>query len=371
MYSIVPRYLWQYDNWIQSPLLSDELLSKISKNQEDEFKLKNYVKLEEMQRIFASILSMEIEDNFAIEGIPLNSSQIRSSVIKECGLNIPDWETKRIIRAEAEQNAVKATLAALHYYDNPLTSDFLCEIHELLRPLHIPEQMNFMNKWGVFRNSGIGVKDGCTDRFIFEGPPPEYIVNFIKELCDWWNEEKRHLPGIIHGALMHLFFVEIHPFCDGNGRMARILAEMALVEKPEETFRLYSLSNAIYRNRLQYYRILEAVNSPAMVPLFLNFMVSMQGNAIKFSADYFRKKNVLNDFWQNHSKEEYSLLQVSIIENIALDMFDRKFDFTLIERMYPNIPDLRNEWDELVNQGIVQEGRFVADEETPSIGLTP
>lgn len=367
----MPRsYLWQAAGWLATPKLPDELIKKAEENTTRELKLRNMPEVHETDHVLAEAFLAEVISNFAVEGIALDSAAVRSSVIKESGLNIPEWDSNTSMRFEDEQNAVKATIQSLRSFHSPMSSDLLCSINRRLSPADasmengLPLIHDTPNYWGNFRVTDIGVTEAGSGAFLFEGPSPQVVPGLVEVFASWWNAEKSTLPPMIFGALAHLFLVEIHPFGDGNGRTARILAETALVRDTFELFRPYSVSAAVYRNRTFYYRTLEKIHTENDIPLFVHFMLDMQKEAVEHSITFLLKKRELANFWQQHDKNDFTLLQQSLLKNMILDMTDKPWDASRLERM--RIPGAFSAFEDLVHKGLIRAGRLVGKEGTIS-----
>lgn len=372
MYSIVPTYLWQHPSWLHTPDLPECLFKQAERNFQLEGELKELVHVEDMERRMVEALAQEVVDNFAIEGITLDSYAVRSSIVRECSLDIPEWDVKRVILLEREQRAVEATLQALRHAGEEMSVGFLCGINRLLSPSRGIGEADDV-PYGEIRVTGTRVREEGSGRVVFRGPEPGDVPQLVEQLCAWWNETKGTLPPIIRGAVGHLFLVMIHPFNDGNGRIARILAEMAPASlNPKESFRLYSISNSIFRNKSQYYRLLEKVTGPSHIHMFVKGILDFQTEAIRYSMKYFTKKNILKCFWES-SSHIFSPFQKRLIESIALDMSGKEWDMPRIERMFPNMgyKELHREWQGILETNIVEKGHFIFDGEDESICLKP
>lgn len=373
MYSIVPKYLWQHQNWLQTPDLPEALFRKVRANDALERQLRGLVHAEDMERRMVEALAQEVVDNFAIENITLDSYAVRSSIVRECSLDIPEWDVRRVILLEKEQRAVEATLQALRHAQEKLSVDFMCGINRLLSPSRGMGSALDAKRYGEPRVSGIKVIEEGSGRQVFVGPEPAIVPQLLERFSEWWNEEKGTLPPAIHGAIGHLFFVIIHPFDDGNGRTARILAETALAgENSRESFRLYSLSNAIYRHKNSYYRLLEEITTPSRIPLFVDGMLDLQADAIRYATVYFTKKNVLKSVQEQFSGE-LSPFQKCLVEAVALDMSGKEWDIARIERMFPHADyeEIRREWNGIVEKRLVQKGFFSFEEDEEDSDLRP
>ena len=194
---------------------------------------------------------------------------------------------------------------------NPLTLEHILLLHKKVKN---DDQDDF----GILRKHSESVygQDLNGKLFAVYDAPPEYIVpELMQKYIKWWNISLTKLPKSAGSILAHLFFVTIHPFRDGNGRIARILADKYLSIRTNQVLRTYSISYEIEKNKTNYYMALESITEEDGMSTFLDFMLSIYSNAINEA----KKRNTI-------LLKIYSFLQQN---NIKLDDSDKQLLKTL------------------------------------------
>lgn len=200
-------------------------------------------------------MTLEVLKTSEIEGEILDSDQVRSSIARRLGI-----ENFGLVKADRDvEGVVEMLLDATQKYQEPLTKDRLFGWHSAL----FPTGRSGMYKItvGDWRGEGDGpmqVVSGAMGRehVHFEAPEFAVIDQEMKQFLDWFNRQEP-LDPVIKAAIAHLWFVTIHPFDDGNGRIARTIADLQLSRADESMQRFYSMSAQIRKERSRYYEILE------------------------------------------------------------------------------------------------------------------
>ena len=192
----------------------------------------------------------------AIEGESLNAQSVRSSLAKRLGLH-SDVPYPTSLRSEG---LAQMMMDAITQLDHPLTINQLFQWHTWL----FPEQDVWTGRIRVGALRGdepMQVVSGRIDRptVHFEAPPRECLEQRVQQFVDWFNNSvhQQHLDPLVRAAITHLWFVTLHPFDDGNGRITRALTDRALAQGDSQSIRLYAMSVAILDHRQGYYDILE------------------------------------------------------------------------------------------------------------------
>lgn len=197
----------------------------------------------------------------AIEGENLNPEDVRSSLKNHLGLSYPPLH----VRDPRAQGISALMVHNFQQADVQLDTETLFRWHRMLLP-HAYDAWGHKLNVGAWRTAGIDVISGPLhkQKIHFSAPPASIIADEMVKFFHWYAASKpdhtsrdaRLLPGPIRAAIAHLWFVTIHPFDDGNGRIARALAEHALAQDARQPM-LHSLSTAIERNKRAYYDQLE------------------------------------------------------------------------------------------------------------------
>lgn len=191
-----------------------------------------------------------------IEGEKLDPDQVRSSIARHLGIDIAD----QIPADKHIDGIVEMLLDATHNYNQPLTEQRLCQWHEILFPSGRSGMM-LINS-GVWHSDSEGpmqVVSGAygREKVHFQAPPAKQLENEIKQFLAWFNQPSK-TDLLVKAAIAHLWFVTLHPFDDGNGRIARAIADMTLAHAESQANRYYSMSTQIRKQRKSYYQKLES-----------------------------------------------------------------------------------------------------------------
>ncbi|MDR1241888.1 MAG: DUF4172 domain-containing protein [Deltaproteobacteria bacterium] len=365
MHSIYPTFLWQCDKFLTTPDLPDELLRKVKQNDELEKNLFDMEEVRNTEEVLIKALSEEVIANWAIEGIQLNTAAVRSSIIRHCGMSLPVWNPPGNRDYRDEINAVATTLS---FYREPLkkmSADILCDVNARLAPADVrfnnegkPLVENAPNVWGQIRVTGIQVAERYSGKAVFIGPNPGDAKAMLDKFSEWWNRDRGKIPSAVFAALAHLYFVNIHPFGDGNGRTARILAEK-VVPKEDSIFRTYSLSAEILHRQRDYYTALDKVRSPESSKIFVNYILDRQHDAIQTSITLIDRKREQKRFWEKYKEEHFSPNQKYMLDSMILSLTDEIWDGSRIAR--GNIPEAFSELRDLEKRGFLKKGKFRRD----------
>ncbi|MBI1882825.1 MAG: Fic family protein [Chlamydiae bacterium] len=172
------------------------------------------------------------------------------------------------------------------------------------------------------------------EKIHYEAPPGKKVEEEMKQFLIWWKESLRHEEGLLRSGLAHFYFVTIHPFEDGNGRMARVLTDMALAQDEKLATRYYSLSSQIMEDRSSYYDVLEECQKgkgdvTRWLQWYLDCYCRSVEGAEKLIADVLAKA----EFWQRSSTFELNARQCKVV-NCLLDAGRGGFEGGLTTRKY-------------------------------------
>jgi len=318
-------YIWQRPDWPDFRWNADKLADPLAIAHRKEGQL-----LGAMARLgFDLKLAAEVEamteealKSSEIEGEALNRESVRSSVARRLG--VPDAalapEDRKV------EGIVTVTLDATKKYAAPLTKKRLAGWHAALFPTGFSGMNEIrVGKWRDDASGPMQVVSGplIKPKVHFEAPPAERIEAEMAAFLKWF-EKTRIVDGIVHAAIAHLWFVTIHPFEDGNGRIARALADMSLARWEDTPQRFYSLSGAIRHERPQYYATLERTQKGDLdITERLLWFVGCFSAAIDAAQltceSIFQKA----DFWQRHALTPFNERQRKLL-NRLLDGFDGK-----------------------------------------------
>ena len=207
-------------------------------------------------------LTEDVLKSSEIEGEQLDADQVRSSVARRLGIDIGGLHAAD----RSVEGVVEMMLDATQHYDLPLTAERLFDWHASLFPTGRSGMHRItVGGWRDDRTAPMQVVSGPVgrERVHFEAPAAGRLDEDMKRFLAWFNGDASVEP-VLKAALAHLWFVTIHPFDDGNGRIARAIADMALARSEGSSRRFYSMSGQIRDERAEYYRILEQAQRGTM-----------------------------------------------------------------------------------------------------------
>lgn len=218
------------------------------------FKLRQEAELE--------TLTEEVVKSGNIEGENLDSEQVRSSIARRLGMDIAGL--KPVDRNV--DGVVEMMLDATQRYDQPLTGDRLFGWHSALFPTGRSGMRRIVV--GAWRDDATGPMQVVSGRVgrehvHFEAPAADRVGQEMAAFLGWFNSNDE-TDWLVRAAVAHLWFVTVHPFEDGNGRIARAIADMALARSERSAQRFYSMSAQIQRERNDYYDVLESTQKGTM-----------------------------------------------------------------------------------------------------------
>jgi Fic family protein len=318
-------YLYKSKNWPQFTWDADRLVPHLSaaryqqglllgKMQDLGYQLKKEATL--------AALTEETVKSSAIEGEELNAESVRSSLARRMGLEAGG--TRALDRNV--EGIVQMMLDATQKYASPLTEERLFSWHGALFPTGRSGLRKI--KTGAWRTGGMEVISGPEgkQKIHFEAPAGEAVAPEMKAFLTWYEDNARGTEPLIKAGLAHLYFVTIHPFEDGNGRIARTITEMSLARLEKSAQRFYSMSSQIREDRKGYYEILESTQKGGMdVTEWLVWFLDCLGRAIGKANELTAGVLAKEAFWR-HLREkaiEVSERQKKII-NQLLDGFEGK-----------------------------------------------
>jgi len=201
-------------------------------------------------------LTEEVVKSSAIEGENLDSKEVRSSISRKLGLDVAG-----LVKSGREvEGVVEMMLDATRNFDKPLTAERLFGWHAALFPTGRSGMHRItVGGWRIGEAGPMQVVSGPIgkERVHFQAPEAERLKDEMERFLRWFASRSTTDP-VLKAAIAHLWFVTIHPFDDGNGRVGRAIAEMALAQADGTKDRFYSMSSAIEAERREYYSQLES-----------------------------------------------------------------------------------------------------------------
>lgn len=270
-------------------------------------------------------LTLDVLKSSEIEGELLDPAQVRSSLARRMGMDIAGLvPSDRFV-----DGVVDMLLDATQNYQQALSADRLFGWHAALFPT---------GRSGMHQITVAAWRDNKTEdpmqvvsgaigkeKIHFEAPSANRLEEEMQHFINWFNQDNQ-MEAVIKAAIAHLWFITIHPFDDGNGRIARAIADMQLARADESAYRFYSMSAQIRKQRKSYYEILESTQKGSMdITAWLNWFLACFGEAIEASNETLSAVLQKARFWEKHATTILNQRQ-QIMLNKLLDGFDGKLN---------------------------------------------
>jgi len=274
------------------------------------------------QEAVLQTLTSDVVKSSEIEGKTLDAAQVRSSIARRLGMDIGALEPAD----RHVEGVVEMMLDATRHYDQPLTDQRLFAWHAAL----FPTARSGMSKIrvGAWRDDSAGpmrVISGPVgrQRVHFEAVPAPRLAGEMAGFLDWFKR-RPEIDAVLKASLAHLWFVTIHPLDDGNGRVARAIADMALARSENSPQRFYSMSTQIRQERSAYYDILESTQKGTLdVTAWVEWFLGCLGRAIDGAQALLAGVLAKARFWERLQGVSLNERQTLVL-NRLLDGFEGK-----------------------------------------------
>jgi len=318
------HYIYMSKDWPRLTWNAERLVAHLSNTRYEQGMLLGQMKdigYQLRNEATLTALTEETVKSSAIEGEELNAETVRSSLARRMGLEAAGTRpTDRNV-----EGIVEMMLDATQHYASPLTEERIFDWHASLFPIGRSGMRKI--KTGAWRGGGMEVVSGPEgkQKVHFEAPEATQVEGEMKRFLAWFEDENGSEP-LIKTGLAHLYFVTIHPFEDGNGRIARAITEMSLSRLEDSAQRFYSMSSQIREKRKAYYAILESTQKGSLdvtewLVWFLDCLARAIAKAKTLTAAVLEK----DGFWRRLKEQgiEVSDRQRKII-NLLQDGFEGK-----------------------------------------------
>ena len=317
-------YIWQQVSWPKFTWNNSRLITLLSdvRNLEGKvYGLMSGLGLELQNRTSLDVMTQDVLRSCEIEGELLNPDRVRSSIARHLGVEVeglpePDHYTDGV---------VQVMLDAVRNRNEALTHERLFNWHAALFPTgrsgmyHITVASYREGKEPMQVVSGAMGKE----RVHYEAPSSEVVYDMMTDLLQWVNNEE-DIDPILKAAVAHLWFVAIHPFDDGNGRLTRTITDMLLARADGMSHRFYSMSAEIMRERKSYYEVLEKTTTGDVdITLWLEWFLLTLRSAILRSEATIKRVVKKSMFWQENRGVAMNERQVKVV-NKLWDGFEGK-----------------------------------------------
>ncbi|MBR1424692.1 Fic family protein [bacterium] len=317
------KYIWQnseYPNFTYNKDIIMPLLSSVRLKQGILLGKMQSLGFENSQHAKLNVLTEDVIKSSEIEGLKLNVEQVRSSIARRLGLDVGgDIYVERDV-----QGIVDMMLDATINLDKPISDDRLFGWQAAMFPSG--RSGLYKIKVGEYRDDSNGkmqVVSGALghEKVHYEAPSAKNLPQEMCKLIDFINKEK-DTDLVIKAGIVHLWFVIIHPFEDGNGRIARALTDMLLARSENTSDRFYSMSSQIKKVRKSYYEILQITQKDSVdITLWLKWFLENLVIAIEDSEQIFNDVLKRAEFWEKNKSQVFNKRQIKVLTKL-LDNFE-------------------------------------------------
>ncbi len=316
------KYIYQYDRWTNFVWDYKEIQTILGNVRHLQGKI--FGQLESLgfsikEETLLSTLTLDVLKSSEIEGEILNYEQVRSSIARRLGL-----EYAGMVHADRNvEGVVEMMLDATQKYNSPLDHERLFGWHAALFPTGWSGTQKIDT--GCYRKGEMQIVSGPMgkEKIHFEAPSYTTVKHEMDTFLDWVNEDTK-IDAVLKAAVAHFWFIIIHPFDDGNGRIARAISDMLLARSENSSQRFYSLSNQILTEKKAYYAVLQKVqHSNGDITDWLDWFLNCLLRALIVTEENLKTVLQKADFWDKH-KETILNSRQRLMLNKLLDGFDGK-----------------------------------------------
>lgn len=325
-----PRWIWQHPDWPQFHWQAERLAPLLRDCTQAQGRLLGmagaaggkFAAQGELDTLLQNIVTSS-----AIEGETLNVGSVRSSLARRLGLEAEGNERT----SPRSEGLAELMLDATRHFQQPLSLERLLQWHRLLFPEPEHDLLPRRIRVGALRgDEPMQVVSGRIDRptVHFEAPPRSGLEQQLGAFLAWFEASRSDtdLDPLLRAGIAHFWFVTLHPFDDGNGRLTRAITDLALAQAEQQALRFYAMSASILDDRRGYYRILESSQQAtpditAWLEWFLHTLLRSLQQALTRIERVLAKAR----FWQRHREQALSAEQIKVL-NRLLDGGERGFE---------------------------------------------
>lgn len=320
-----PIYIWQYPEWPSFTWNDSRLIALLSEVRNLEGKIQGMMGglgFDVQSMTALNVMTEDVLRSNEIEGVILNSDKVRSSIAKHLGIDTaglpqPDHYTEGV---------VQIMMDAVTNCNKPLTPERLFNWHAALFPTG--RSGMYPITVGAYRTGSepMQIVSGAMgkEKVHYEAPPSDVVPDMMTDFLRWINSDNTVTDPVLKAAVAHLWFVAIHPFDDGNGRLTRTITDMQLAKADGFPLRFYSMSAEILREKKTYYEILEhTTGNSTDITEWLEWFLNTMKSSILRAEETVKRVVSKSSFWQRHREIPMNERQVKVV-NMIWDGFTGK-----------------------------------------------
>lgn len=351
----IAMYLHQRDNWWDFRYDSSAIINRLAA-----VRAKQGMLLGKMNSLGFSLqdeavltsMALEVIKSSEIEGEILNLNQVRSSLAKRLGFDI----STSVPVSRYIEGVVEMMLDATQHYAVPMTDERLFGWHNVL----FPSGMSGLYKIevGRYRSGEMQVVSGAMGRekVHYEAPAPERVPEEMARFIAWLNENNASLDPVLKAGIAHLWFVSIHPFDDGNGRITRAITEMLLCRADGSGKRFYSMSYQISLEKNKYYDVLEKTQKGnGDITEWLLWFLDCLDKAIESTTETLSSVLSKARFWDVHKEDRFNERQMKIVNMLFDDFFGKLTTSKWAKIAKCSSDTALNDINDLISKGVLKK----------------
>ena len=348
------RYIYDNENWWQFRYDGQQIMNELGR-----VRAKQGIVLGRMLSLgfvfqneaALSNMSLELVRSSEIEGERLNLEEVRSSIARRLGI-----ETAGLVPVSRYvEGVVEMQLDATQNYDKPLSHDRLFGWHNVLFPTGMSGLYRI--DVGKYRSGEMQVVSGAMgkEKVHYQAPSADRVPAEMGRFIDWVNNNEE-IDGVLKAAIAHLWFVSIHPFDDGNGRITRALTDMLLARSEKCSKRFYSMSAEIRVLQKEYYDVLERTqHGDGEITEWLLWFLGCFEQALDSTQGTLSSVMRKADFWDRHRDDTFNERQRKLL-NLQFDGFFGKLTSSKWAKIAKCSSDTAlNDINDLITKGILKK----------------
>ncbi len=316
------KYIYQFENWTNFTWKEgeiQELLGEVRLLQGKILGIMQTLGFSQKVETSLNILTLDVIKSSEIEGEKLNYAQVRSSIARRLGLEkFSDAKSSRNV-----EGIVDMAMDAVQNANLPLSESRLFSWHGALFPTGWSGLYKIAT--GMYRTEEMQVVSGAigNEKIHYKAPKPQIVKKEMDKFLEWFNSDAK-MDAILKAAIAHFWFVIIHPFDDGNGRIARAITDLMLTRSDASPQRFYSMSAQILKERKKYYSVLqECQHKENDITQWLKWFLQCLKNALLETEKITNLVLQKAEFWDKHKNTKLNGRQIMML-NKLLDGFKGK-----------------------------------------------
>lgn len=315
-------FIHQRENWVDFSYNSEIIISLLASVRHAQGRLMGQMEslgFSFREEAMLATLTLDVLKSTEIEGELLDKNQVRSSIARKLGIS-----TVGLVNSSRNvDGVVEMMIDATQNYNNTLTHERLYSWHAALFPTGWSGMYRI--EVGQYRTGEMEVISGAMgkEKVHYKAPKPEMLMNEMSTFLEWINSDM-NIDNVLKSAIAHFWFVTIHPFDDGNGRITRAITDMLLARSDESSQRFYSMSNQILADKKGYYNILEKTQRGSSdITEWLVWYLECLQHAIEATEVTLESIFAKARFWEQHRDTKLNDRQHKMI-NKLFDDFEGK-----------------------------------------------